>query len=97
MIEDPALVEGREVWQAALGELQLQMTRDTFNTWLRPTRVIGRKDGVLRVEVENGYVNEWLSNRLLEAITRTVKGIAGEELEFEFVVKAEAASVGGGA
>ena len=25
-----------EVWKAALGELQLEMTRATFDTWVRP-------------------------------------------------------------
>ena len=89
VVEDPALVEARQLWQAALRELQLQMTRETFCTWLKPTEVIGRENGKLCVEVENDYVKDWLSNRLLGTITRTVNGVAEEELEIEFVVKNE--------
>jgi chromosomal replication initiator protein len=75
-----------EVWQAALGELQLQMTRETFSTWLQPTRVISYEDGTLIVGVENGYVKDWLGNRLLTTIQRTVANIVGRTVEVRFVV-----------
>jgi chromosomal replication initiator protein len=75
-----------EVWQAALGELQLQMTRDTFNTWLKPTRVISYEDSALIIGVENGYVKEWLSNRLLSTIQRTVTSIVGRTVDVSFAV-----------
>jgi chromosomal replication initiator protein len=75
-----------EIWQAALGELQLQMTRETFNTWLKPTRVISYEDGTLIIGVENGYVKEWLGNRLLTTIQRTVTCIVGRTVEVSFIV-----------
>ena len=75
-----------EVWQAALGELQLQMTRETFNTWLKPTRVISYEDGTLIIGVDNGYVKDWLSNRLSATIQRTVTNIVGRTVEVRFVV-----------
>ena len=75
-----------EVWQATLGELELQMTRDTFNTWLKPTEVISYEDGVLVIGVENGYAKEWLDNRLLPTIQRTVTSIVGRTVEVKFAV-----------
>jgi hypothetical protein len=78
-----------EIWQAALGELQLQMTRQTFNTWLKPTRAISREGNVLAIGVENGYVREWLSNRLLATVQRTLASIVGSAVEVEFVVWSE--------
>ena len=75
-----------EVWQAALGELQLQMTRETFNTWLKPTRVMSYEDGTLIIGVDNGYVKDWLSNRLSATIQRTLTNIVGRTVEARFVV-----------
>ena len=75
-----------EIWQAALGELELQMTRDTFNTWLKPTKAISYEDGMLIVGVENGYVKDWLSHRLSVTIQRTVSSIAGRTVEVKYVV-----------
>ena len=34
-------------WEAVLGELQLQMTKATFETWVRHTQVIGCMAGFL--------------------------------------------------
>jgi len=75
---DPALSEAGERWQAVLAELQLQMSRDTFDTWLRPTRVLGYSDDTLYVAVENEWIKEWLENQLLATIRRTVTGVVGE-------------------
>lgn len=75
-----------EVWQAALGELQLQMTRETFNTWLKPTRVFSYEDGTLIIGVDNGYVKDWLSHRLLATIQRTATSIVGRTVEVKFIV-----------
>ena len=32
-----------QIWQAALGELQLQMTKATFDTWVKNTHVISMR------------------------------------------------------
>lgn len=86
-IVDPALAEAQRVWEAALGELQLQMTRGTFNMWLKPTRVLGRENGVFSIEVDNGHVKDWLENRLLGTVLRTLRGIVKEDVEIRFVVQ----------
>ena len=84
------------LWQSALSELELQMTRATFDTWLRPTRLLaweptGSDDsgsGSTRVVlgVPNGYVKDWLENRLLTPIQRTLHSIAGQPVEIAFQV-----------
>jgi len=79
-------MKSAEIWQAALGELELQMTRETFNTWLKPTKVISYEDGTLIVGVENGYIKDWLSNRLLVTVQRTVTSIVGRTVEVKFIV-----------
>jgi hypothetical protein len=75
-----------EIWQAALGELELQMTRETFNTWIKPTVMLRREGYTFVVGVENDHVKAWLRNRLLSTIQRTVTSIVGHAVEVEFVV-----------
>jgi len=88
--------EALALWQSALSELELQMTKATFNTWLRPARLLawgpdtndGSDNGSTRVVlgVPNGYVKDWLENRLLTPIQRTLCGIAGQPVEITFQV-----------
>ncbi len=78
----------QRLWQAALGELELQMTRATFDTWLRDTHCIGMENGdTLVVGVKNGYAVEWLENRLAPIIRRTLHRLTQcEEINARFVV-----------
>jgi chromosomal replication initiator protein len=78
-----------QIWQAALGELQLQMTKATFDTWVKNTHVISYEDGTFIIGVHNTFSKEWLENRLLTTIKRTLVGIVGRSVEVKFTVWAE--------
>ncbi len=76
-----------EIWHATLGELQLQMTRATFDTWVRPTFAIAFENGTMVVGVHSPYAKEWLENRLHTTIQRTLTGILGRAVEVRYVVQ----------
>ena len=75
-----------QIWQATLGELQLQLTGATYNTWLGRARLISYEDGTFIIGVHNGYAKDWLENRLLSMIKRTLTNITGRSVEVRFVV-----------
>jgi len=85
-----------QVWQAALGELQLQLTRSTFDTWLRDTSLLSHKDGLFVIGVENAYAKDWLEHQLSSTIKRALAGIAGTAVDVEFVVVSTEDAVGDG-
>jgi len=76
----------RNFWQAALGDLQLQMTKATFDTWVRNTRLVSCQDGVFVIGAQNEFTRDWLENRLLTTVERTLVGIVGHPVEVRFVV-----------
>jgi chromosomal replication initiator protein len=75
-------------WQATLGELQLQMTRATYDTWLRGSQVIALEDEVYVVYVRHAYAVDWLQNRLLHVVERTLRRHAGPEIQIRFTARA---------
>ena len=75
-----------QVWSAALGELQMQMTQATFDTWLRGSKLLKSEDGLFVVGVTNGYAKDWLENRLLTTIKRTMARLVGRTVDVKFVV-----------
>jgi hypothetical protein len=83
----PADTRAGRIWQAALGELHLQMTKATFDTWVRNTRLVSCQDGVFVIGAPNEFTKDWLENRLRTTIERTLVGIMGEPVEVQFVVK----------
>lgn len=77
------------VWEAAKGELQLQMTKATYDTWISNTFPIAYEDGTFIVGVHNTYAQEWLENRLRTIIRRTLIGLTNRTCEVRFVVRAK--------
>ncbi len=75
-----------QMWQTALGQLQMQMTRATFDTWVRQTSVLSYEDGMFFIGVHNGYAKDWLENRLHALISRTLSDIVGHSVQVRFVV-----------
>jgi len=81
-------LEVQTLWQAALGDLQLQMTRATFDAWLRGSRVVeGNVEGdapYLTIYVRRVHAVDWLQARLKGVIDRTVRQRAGREVAVSF-------------
>lgn len=76
----------KQAWQATLSQLQLQMTKATFDTWIKNTRVVKCKNNVYTVGVKNAYAKEWLENRLSGTISRALSNVTGNSVNIEFVV-----------
>ena len=79
------------VWSAALGELELQMTHATFDTWLRDSRLLKYENGTFVIGIKNGYAKDWLEHRLLTTIKRTLVRLTGRTVEVKFIVWSERA------
>jgi len=75
-----------QIWSAALGELQLQMTQATFDTWLRDSRLLKNEGSLLVIGVKSGYAKDWLENRLLSTIKRTLTRLTGRTVDVRFMV-----------
>lgn len=74
------------VWQAAQGEMQLQMTRATYDTWVKRTSPIEYAGNTLTVAVPNDYTREWWDTRLKTTAQRIVTGIIGQHTDVRFTV-----------
>jgi chromosomal replication initiator protein len=85
----PLAPNAAHLWQAALGELQLQMTKATFDTWVKPTFALSfdTERSILVVGVRNAYAKQWLENRLYGMIERTLNHVLGHASEIRFVLK----------
>lgn len=80
---DPA-----QVWDAARKELQGQMPKATFNTWVKPTFVAEAQNGekpMLVIGTRNPYAVEWLEQRLHATIERTLVGILGKKVVVKYI------------
>jgi chromosomal replication initiator protein len=88
-------MDANQLWQTALGRLQLQLERSTFSTWLQSTRAITCEDGTLVVSVHSAIAKDWLENRLYGTIQRAVSEVAQRTVSVRFVVQRNVLGDGG--
>lgn len=81
-------MDAEHVWQSALGQLQMQMTRATFDTWVKDTRIVAKDDQKLVIGTKSAFAKDWLENRLFTTINRTVSNVLGRPISIQFVVDA---------
>ena len=80
-------------WQAALGQLQLELPRATFDTWVRDAELLTYEDGEFVIGVKNAYARDWLEDRLSATVKQTLAGITGRTVAVRFVVWQEEPAV----
>lgn len=73
-------------WKAALGELEMQMTRATFTTWLQGTRALSFDEDEFIIGVRNDFAKDWLENRLYDLVARSLSSVIGHKVRVRFVV-----------
>lgn len=85
----PTPVPG-ELWQIALVELRLQMTKATFNTWLADSCVLttASTSDFWVIVVCNELAWDWLTYRLCPVIERTIVGLVEKPVTVCFVPRA---------
>jgi len=75
-----------KLWSAALGELQLELTRATYETLLRHSRLVAVEDGTFVVGVASTYARDWLESRLRPVVARVLTRLIGHTTNVRFVV-----------
>ncbi|MCH8309868.1 MAG: chromosomal replication initiator protein DnaA [Chloroflexi bacterium] len=76
----------KELWEAVLGELQLHVTRPSFETWLKNTVGISFRDGEFVVGTPNAFVAEMLEQRMYSLISQTAERVVKAPVEVRFQV-----------
>jgi len=79
-------MDAKQVWRAALGELQVSLSPANFETWLRDTYLVDVDDQRFRIAVPNGFAKDWLETRYRSLISQTLARVVGYSVQVEFVV-----------
>jgi chromosomal replication initiator protein len=79
-------MNAEHAWQSVLGQLQMEMPRASFDTWVRDTRVVVYEEGVLTIGVRNAYARDWLESRLLSTVARLLAGMMDRSVDVRFVI-----------
>lgn len=73
-------MELTEMWQNALGELQIVLSRANFETWFKNTFIIDYKKNVFTIGVPSFFVEDWLKKKYFKDIQKSLQGLVEEPI-----------------
>jgi len=76
----------QEIWEAALGELQIQVTKPNYRTWLEKTVGLSYQDNQFVVGAPNTFVAEYLDQNQRSLIEKTLIGLTHPDIKVLFHV-----------
>lgn len=86
----PVVLDGgwtaEKAWQAVLNQLQMEMPRASFETWVQSSQVVRYDGNTFHVATRNIYARDWLENRLTATVQKMLIGILGMDVTVRFVV-----------
>ncbi len=79
-------MDAKQAWVSVLDQLQMEMPKASFDTWVRDAKVIAEDGKVVTIGVRNAYARDWLENRLTETVENLLENALNHEVEVRFVV-----------
>jgi len=79
-------MNAEQAWQSVLAQLQMEMPRASFDTWVRDTRPLAYDNGMITVGVRNAYARDWLESRLAPTVSKLLIETLNSNVAVEFVV-----------
>lgn len=71
----------QDLWEAALGQIELSLSKANFITWFKNTSILSLERGVATIAVPNGFAKEWLENKYNLYILKALKSLDPEIAE----------------
>lgn len=69
-----------KIWQNALGELVITLSKANFQTWFKGSFILEFKKGVFVIGVPNFFAEDWLKKKYLKEISKALEHQVGEEI-----------------
>lgn len=79
-------MKAKEAWNAAYHQLELQLDRASFDTWLRDAEFLREEGDTYIIGVHSAYARDMLQQRLYRLITRVLSDVCGSRTEVRFDV-----------
>jgi chromosomal replication initiator protein len=64
-----------ELWQAVLGQIQLNISPANFSTWFKNTCIASQKDNEIVISVPNSFAKEWLEQKYNKTIFKILNNL----------------------
>ena len=76
----------KDLWTAALDKVKEQISKPSFDTWLKHTEAQSLDGNTVTVIAPNEFARDWLEGQYTKVITDIISEITGANLTVKFVI-----------
>src|SRR3989338_8000240 len=76
----------KELWENALVELELTISKPNFNTWFKDTHIVRVDEGIVYLGVPSQFARDWLSAKFHKDILRSLRELSESVRTIEYVI-----------
>jgi chromosomal replication initiator protein len=80
------MMNSNTAWEAALGQLQMEMPRSSYETWVRNAELVSYELDTFTIGVQNAFTRDWLDSRLKSTVCRFLSGLMNRPQSVQFIV-----------
>jgi chromosomal replication initiator protein len=74
------------VWDKATKNIQEKLSKQNFDTWIKPIKIVAMEEKCVRLAVPNKFFKDWLLDNYFHSIKNSLEKIVGIEVDVEFVL-----------
>jgi chromosomal replication initiator protein len=75
-----------QIWQAAQEELRFQLSKPSYETWLKNASLVSREKNAFRIGVPTKLAKDWLEDRYSAVIKETLSALVSGDVSVAFEV-----------
>ncbi|OGC88796.1 hypothetical protein A2419_03195 [Candidatus Adlerbacteria bacterium RIFOXYC1_FULL_48_26] len=76
----------KELWENALVELELTISKPNFNTWFKDTHIVKVEEGTVYLGVPSQFARDWLSTKFHKDILRSLRSLSDTVRSVEYII-----------
>ncbi|MFA5248469.1 MAG: chromosomal replication initiator protein DnaA [Patescibacteria group bacterium] len=81
-------MNNEQIWQAALGEIELNLSKANFTTWFKNSFISSLENSQIILCVPNAFTKSWLENKYHKEIVAAIEHVVNEKIK-EIIYKVE--------
>ena len=74
------------VWDKATKIIQEKVSKQNFDTWIKPIKIVAMEDKCVQLAVPNKFFKDWLMDNYLSMIKNSLHNVIGISVEIDFML-----------
>jgi len=74
------------VWDKATKIIQEKVSKQNFDTWIKPIKIVAMEDNCVQLAVPNKFFKDWLMDNYLSLIKNSLHSVVGISVDLDFML-----------